>query len=95
MWISNREFVCISKDALDLNSQVISSDQYEYQMALESNFSELLQSLSAILNEPLLAAQVAVDSVLKRSSHHYLSMISSPGGASSAWGPAIYVCLDS
>ncbi|XP_050738114.1 dedicator of cytokinesis protein 9-like isoform X2 [Eriocheir sinensis] len=79
-----REFVCISKEALDLNSLVISSDQYEYQMALESNFSELLQSLSSILNEPLLAAQVAVDSVLKRSSQHYLSMISSPGGASSA-----------
>ncbi|XP_045133980.1 dedicator of cytokinesis protein 9-like isoform X2 [Portunus trituberculatus] len=79
-----REFVCISKEALDLNSLVISSDQYEYQMALESNFSELLQSLSSILNEPLLAAQVAVDSVLKRSSQHYLSMISSPGGASSS-----------
>ncbi|KAK4319158.1 hypothetical protein Pmani_009878 [Petrolisthes manimaculis] len=85
-----REFVCISKDALDLNSQVISSDQYEYQMALESNFSELLQSLSSILNEPLLAAQVAVDSVLKRSSHHYLSMISSPGATSS---PALSLLL--
>ncbi|XP_042890658.1 dedicator of cytokinesis protein 9-like isoform X3 [Penaeus japonicus] len=79
-----REFVCTCKEALDLNSQVITSDQYEYQMALESNFSELLQSLSSILNEPLLAAQIAVDSLLKRSSQHYLSMISSPGGASNA-----------
>ncbi|XP_071525241.1 dedicator of cytokinesis protein 9 [Panulirus ornatus] len=79
-----RHFVCTCKEALDLNSQVINSDQYEYQMALESNFSELLQSLSSILNEPLLAAQIAIDSVLKRSSQHYLSMISSPGGASSA-----------
>lgn len=79
-----REFVCTCKEALDLNSQVINSDQYEYQMALESNFSELLQSLSSILNEPLLAAQIAVDSLLKRSSQHYLSMISSPGGASNA-----------
>ncbi|XP_069940326.1 dedicator of cytokinesis protein 9 isoform X3 [Cherax quadricarinatus] len=79
-----REFVCTCKEALDLNNSVINSDQYEYQMALESNFSELLQSLSSILNEPLLAAQVAIDSVLKRSSQHYLSMISSPGGASSA-----------
>ncbi|XP_068242950.1 dedicator of cytokinesis protein 9 [Palaemon carinicauda] len=79
-----RDFVCTCKEALDLNSSLVSSDQYEYQMALESNFSELLQSLSSILSEPLLAAQVAVDSVFKRSSQHYLSMISSPGGASNA-----------
>ena len=75
-----------AKQALVLNSTVISSDQYEYQMALESNFSELLASLSSILNEPLLMAQVQVDSLIKRSSQHYLNLISSPGGVSSnAW----------
>ncbi|CAL4142672.1 unnamed protein product [Meganyctiphanes norvegica] len=79
-----REFVCSAKQALVLNSQVINSDQYEYQMALESNFSELLASLSSIFNEPLLAAQIEIDSVLKRSSQHYMTMISSPGGSSVA-----------
>lgn len=73
-----------SKQALDLNGSLISNDQYEYQMSLESNFTELLTSLSIIFNEPLLLAQVQVDSLLKRSSQHYLSMISSPGGASLA-----------
>ena len=67
-----------SKQALDLNALHVSSDQYEYQMALETNFSELLTALSTVLNEPLLAAQVQVDSLLKRSSQHYLSLISSP-----------------
>ncbi|KAB7505571.1 Dedicator of cytokinesis protein 9 [Armadillidium nasatum] len=79
-----REFMMTSKQALDLNGSLISNDQYEYQMALETNFTELLNSLSTIFNEPLLLAQVQVDSLLKRSSQHYLSMISSPGGASIA-----------
>ncbi|RXG61840.1 Dedicator of cytokinesis protein 10 [Armadillidium vulgare] len=79
-----REFMMTSKQALDLNGALISNDQYEYQMALETNFTELLNSLSTIFNEPLLLAQVQVDSLLKRSSQHYLSMISSPGGASIA-----------
>ena len=70
-----------SKQALDLNAIHISNDQYEYQMALETNFSELLSSLSTVLNEPLLAAQVQVDSLIKRSSHHYLNLISSPGAS--------------
>ena len=73
-----------AKEALDLNASLISNDQYEYQMALETNFSELLSSLSNILSEPLLVAQVQVDSMIKKSPLHYLSIISSPGGSSMA-----------
>ncbi|XP_076061952.1 dedicator of cytokinesis protein Ziz isoform X2 [Oratosquilla oratoria] len=61
-----REFMFASKQALELNATVISNDQYEYQMALENNFTDLLNSLSTILCEPLLAAQASPILILEK-----------------------------
>ena len=43
------------KLALDLNGQLISSDQSEYQMALEGTYAELLSALEAVLGSRILA----------------------------------------
>lgn len=48
-----REFVRVCYAALQLNSQLVRSDQTEYQAALKQNFHKLVQELSALLSESL------------------------------------------
>ena len=42
------------KLALDLNGRLVSADQCEYQMALESTYAELLTALEAVLGTRIL-----------------------------------------
>lgn len=48
-----REFVKICYTALQINSKLITSDQYEYQEVLRENYQKLCQSLSSLFGEPI------------------------------------------
>lgn len=48
-----REFVRVCYAALQLNSQVVRSDQAEYQVALKQNFQKLVVELTSLLGESL------------------------------------------
>ncbi|XP_043521247.1 dedicator of cytokinesis protein 9 [Frieseomelitta varia] len=48
-----REFVKICYTALQINSKLITSDQYEYQEVLRENYQKLCQNLSSLLGEPI------------------------------------------
>ncbi|XP_054285049.1 dedicator of cytokinesis protein 9 [Macrosteles quadrilineatus] len=48
-----REFVRVCYAALQLNSQVVRSDQAEYQVALKQNFQKLVMELTSLLGESM------------------------------------------
>ncbi|RZF44325.1 hypothetical protein LSTR_LSTR006875 [Laodelphax striatellus] len=77
-----REFVTVCYAALQLNSQVVRSDQVEYQAALKQNFHKLVQDLSMMLSEPLWPDSEAGS--FKRNSQALFSAISGASATSSS-----------
>ncbi|CAL1287948.1 unnamed protein product [Larinioides sclopetarius] len=78
-----RRFIKISREALELNGRLITSDQYEYHMSLKKNFQELVDSLSGMLHEKLYYQEKDV-LCLKRTSLDVFNYISgSPSPSSS------------
>ena len=64
------------KLALDLNGRLVSSDQSEYQMALESTYAELLSALETVLGARILPHQPLDNRVSQASdTSPYLSLI--------------------
>lgn len=77
-----REFVRVCYAALQLNSQLVRSDQAEYQVALRENFHKLVQDLSTMLSESLWPDQELGS--FKRNSQALFSAISGTNTHSSS-----------
>ncbi|CAH1780651.1 unnamed protein product, partial [Owenia fusiformis] len=74
-----KKFVRVCSAALELNSDLIQSDQYEYHESLRTNFHDMVEKLQDMFGEILMDGDASIGS---RSSLTFFNVISSTGTTS-------------
>ncbi|KAL3847595.1 hypothetical protein ACJMK2_018498 [Sinanodonta woodiana] len=75
-----RNFIGVCNDALDLNAQLITTEQKEYHESLKSGFRDIVDSLSAMFGEKILTS----DNTSQRGSMTVFNLVTGVHGSSNA-----------